>query len=315
MFLDSEGRILVVGYLEVSGGAALMLLRYTSSGVLDSTFGTNGLVKTTFAGSTDVEGYDAVIQADGKILVAGMLYDGTNSAFLLARFTSSGSLDTSFAGAGYTVNSLGGSDCYAVGVGVYSVGGVNKIYVGGTRDYTSFAMVRYNLDGTPDSSYGTSGVASWTSGASQCNARSVKVQADGKVLVAGKVGDGSNWDYAVARFNSDGSLDSGFGTSGSIIRDTPTATALEHEGFLAIQSNGKIILAGYSNFSSAYHMVVWSINADGSPDISFGSSGFAYIPTYTITNGLTIQNGGQILVSGQTFSAGESYLTLARFWP
>jgi len=314
--LDSEGRILVVGYLEdtVAMGAALMLLRYTFAGVLDSTFGTNGLVKMSLAGSTDVEAWDALLLADGKILIAGQYYDGSAGCFLLARFTSSGSLDTSFAASGYTINSLGGSAAGAAGVAVQSVGGVNKIYLGGGTA-TGFAAVRYNMDGTLDSSYGSSGVATWTSASTQVNARSMKVQADGKVLVAGTVKDGTNWDYAVARFYSDGSLDSGFGSSGSIIRDTPTATALEYEGILGLPGSGKIVLAGFSEFSSAHHMVVWSINADGSPDTAFGSSGFAYLPSNTFNFGLAIQNSGQILVCGQTVTGSDAVFTLAAYWP
>ncbi|MCF6185651.1 MAG: T9SS type A sorting domain-containing protein, partial [Bacteroidales bacterium] len=174
-----------------------------------------------------------------------------------------------------------------------------KIVVAG---YSSgdFAIVRYNTDGTLDSSFGTDGKITTDFAGSPDAAGSVIVQTNGKIVAAGCSED-TNYlhNFAVARYNSDGSLDSSFGTSGKVI--TAIGNGDDIGNSVAIQSDGKILVAGYSSDDFA----IVRYNIDGTLDNSFGTNG----KVITDFNGeidkgysVAIQSDGKIIVAGTSFS-------------
>ena len=160
------------------------LVRYNSDGSLDTTFSGDGKL-TTAIGSGNDYGYSVTVQADGKILVAGASHNGSNDDFALVRYNTDGSLDTTFAGDGKLTTAIGSSDDYGRSVTLQADG---KILVAGYSANGSnddFALVRYNTDGTLDTTFSGDGKLTTAIGASHDEGYSVTVQADGKILVAG----------------------------------------------------------------------------------------------------------------------------------
>ncbi|MBD8904892.1 hypothetical protein MBTS_22085, partial [Methylobacterium bullatum] len=136
---------------------------------------------------------------------------------------------------------------------------------------TDFAMVRYNANGSLDTTFGSSGkiLTPISMGPSADYAYSVTVQADGKIVVAGQgFSAGTSNDFAVVRYNADGSLDTGFGTGGKIL--TSVGTGSDTGQSVTVQADGKIVVAGYGQGSgTGYDFAVVRYNADGSLDTSF----------------------------------------------
>ncbi len=321
--IQSDSKIVAGGYAsDADGNSAFALARYTTAGTLDGSFGSGGKVTTGF------DGKDAAlalgIQSDGKIVAAGNTYTGTNdhSDFALARYTITGTLDTTFSGGGKFKTDFNGQYDSANALSIQSDG---KIIAAGTAfdavgANSDFALARYTITGTLDSSFGAGGKVTTDIFGSYDTAYALAIQSDGKIVVAGHgqhaVGDPS--DFALARYTITGTLDTTFGTGGKVTTDFngkyDLATAL------AIQSDGKIVVAGYALNSDGltYDLALARYNANGTLDGSFGSGG----KVTTDFNGksdralaLRIQSDGKIVVAGNALnSAGnDSDFALVRY--
>ncbi len=251
-------------------------------------------------------------QNDGKYVIAGWTDGGGTRDFIVARYNTDGSLDTSFgSGSGYVVTAIGTSDEEAQEVRVLSSG---KILVsgyainGGTYDV---ALVQYNSDGSLDTSFG-SGTGKVLSGISSTDeGYGFTIQSDGKILIAG----GDNNDFLLTRFNSNGTLDTSFGTSGKVTTDFSGGS--DKARGIALQNDGKIILVGQSFNATTYNdFAVARYNADGSLDTTFNSTGKRTIDLGTNSSDLgyavAVQNDGKILVTGFTDAAGTTDAALIR---
>ena len=257
------------------------LARYQSDGTLDTVF---GKIIATFA-STDAEAVALVLQADGKIILAGTSGTSGSRDFLLARYKNDGTLDTTFGGTGHVVTDFGGDDL-GLAVALQADG---KIVVSGQSN-NNFAIARYLSSGTLDTTFGGTGKMTSHFGW----ATSVAVQADGKIVVAG-----GNGDFVVDRFNSDGSPDSTFGVgSGSVTTDFGYDDGGDA---LALQPDGRIVVAGHIYASGSISVGVACYNTNGSLDTSFGS-GTGKVTTYINSNipgdALALQADGKIVVAG-----------------
>ncbi|MBI2337080.1 MAG: hypothetical protein HYU97_10030 [Deltaproteobacteria bacterium] len=216
MVLQSDGKIVVGGYSDAGGSNDFALARYSSDGSLDTTFGTGGLVTTDFSGSSDDQARQMVLQSDGKIVVGGYSDAGGSGDFALARYSSDGSLDTTFGTGGLVTTDFSGSSLDQAGPVVLQSDG--KIVVGGYSDAggsNDFALARYSSDGSLDTTFGTGGLVTTNfSGSSSDVAIATVLQSDGKIVVGGISSAGGSIDFALARYGSDGSLDTTFGTGG-----------------------------------------------------------------------------------------------------
>jgi len=220
-----------------------------NSGSLDTSFSTDGKVTTAFGTSNDVA-TSVAIQSDGKIVAAGYSYNGANYDFALVRYNMDGSLDSTFGTGGKVTTAFGTGDDGAKSVAIQSDG---KIVAAGYSDNGAnydFALVRYNTDGSLDSTFGTGGKVTTAVGTGTDNAKSVAIQSDGKIVAAGYSYNGANFDFALVRYNTDGSLDSTFGTGGKVT--TAFGTSNDEAYSVAIQSDGKIVAAGSSNNGANY---------------------------------------------------------------
>jgi uncharacterized delta-60 repeat protein len=256
IMLQPDGKFVVAGTVDFNptvpgSGLDFALARYNANGSLDGSFGTGGKVVFDFFGSFD-QANAAVLQPDGKIIVVGgASYDSFNRdiGFALARFNSDGSIDLGFGSGGKQITDFFGAGALANGIVLQPDG---KFVVAGTASdsatrpvATDFALARYNSDGSLDTSFGNGGqtaIPFSDSATEQANA--LALAPDGKIIVAGAAFRTFSTppDFAIARYNSDGSIDSGFGSAGTLTTDLAGGTDIAQA--VAIQSDGNIVAAG-----------------------------------------------------------------------
>src|SRR6185436_8183780 len=208
--------------------AAVVSHAQTTAGNLDPTFGTGGTVRTDFAGNID-EANAVAIQSNGQIVAAGSSFSNSKTVedFIVARYNANGSLDKRFGKNGkITTDFFRNVDS----ISAIMIQPDGKIVVAGTVDFNpdvpgsglDFALARYNSSGTLDGSFGKGGKVVFDFFGSFDQANAAVLQPDGKIIVVGSASyDSANRDigFALARFNTDGSTDFGFGTGGKQITD------------------------------------------------------------------------------------------------
>jgi uncharacterized delta-60 repeat protein len=245
--IQADGRIVAAGLAVVSGNTDFALARYNTDGSLDTAFDGDGRVNTDFAGSTD-DAHGVAIQADGKIVATGYTVSGTYE-FALARYNTDGSLDTSFDGDGkVTTDFAGGVDQAFGGVAIQADG---KIVAAGCLACFSgtpdFALARYNTDGSLDTTFDGDGKVTTDFAAAPDIAYGVVIQANGKIVVAGEAVVSGIFDFALARYNTDGSLDTTFSGDGKVTTDFTGSE--DRARAVVIQANGRIVAAGFARVS------------------------------------------------------------------
>jgi uncharacterized delta-60 repeat protein len=217
---EGDGKIVVAGRAAGSGGR-IAVARYHVGGTLDTTFSGDGKATTNISRFDDRA--DAIsIQADGKIVVAGTANFFSNHArFVAVRYTPGGSRDGSFSADGIVTTDLTSTFDGAFGVAVQSSDG-RIVVVGqaGSGDLGRFAVVRYNLNGSLDDTFGGDGKVTTNFGPGLDYADDVVVQSDGKIIAGGAVRFfGPDPRFAVARFEVNGPLDGTFGGDGRVTTD------------------------------------------------------------------------------------------------
>ncbi len=270
---------------------ALTLNIKAQSVVPDSTFSFDGKVTTNF-GNIDDRGYSAKIQNDGKILVAGWTNNGSNYDFALARYNINGSLDSTFNFDGKTTLDFGGYDDRGYSLAIQKD---NKIVVAGYAclPICCFAIVRYNIDGSLDSSFNYDGKVLTSFGSSNSYGYSLAIQNDNKIVVLGYYDNGPDADFALARYNFDGSLDNSFDYDGKLTTDFGSWGDMGYS--IAIQSDGKILAVGRTNGNIA----LARYNSNGSLDSTFSSYGKVITPYgCACPYSMVIQSDGKIVVVG-----------------
>ncbi|WP_300337528.1 putative Ig domain-containing protein [Accumulibacter sp.] len=260
--------------------------------------GTPG-VAITDAGSTNEWGYSVAIQADGKYLLTGTSNVGAYTDFTVLRYNSDGSLDSSFDGDGKVTTAIGlyTDDSYAVAVqadGRILVGGFASI---GASD---FAVARYNGNGSLDTGFSGDGKVTTDIGGYWDQAYAMAVQADGKIVLAGMSSGSSSsmTNFALVRYDSDGSLDSTFDGDGKVVSSAGYFS--EYIKSVSIQSDGKILAAGYGDTNDAIDFVLQRYNSNGSLDASFDGDGMIVVDSggNESARSVTTQPDGKILVLG-----------------
>jgi uncharacterized delta-60 repeat protein len=282
-------------------------------GDLDPTFDGDGRVTTDFAGDFDLANAVA-IQGDGKIVAAGDTFvSGSGDDFALARYNTDGSLDTTFDGDGKVTTDFAGGFDAAFGVAIQGDGKIvaaGVAVVSGTGD---FALARYNTDGSLDTSFDGDGKVTTAFGSSTDEAFAVAIQGDGKIVAAGGAVLFGGTDFALARYNTDGSLDTGFDGDGKVTTDFAGITTEARA--VAIQGDGKIVAAGTA-FISGGDFALARYNTDGSLDITFDGDGKVTTDFAGSTDqafGVAIQGDGKIVAAGCVSCSGSDDFALARY--
>lgn len=291
--IQPDGKILVAG----ASGSGGIVTRYNSDGSLDSGFGSSGIA--TYSG---VSFYDLCLLNNGKIVAAGL----SGSNFCVVRFNADGSVDSSFGSSGITTVDFGATD-YANGIAIQAdqkivlVGAIGSGGGSGTEDW---ALARLTSSGSLDTTFGTSGKVTLNWGGDDA-ANGVVIQNTGKIVVAGL----ANGAGGVARFNTDGSLDTSFGSGGT----GKIALTTDYDYRIAMQSltDQRLLVTGVESGQVVLHR----FSADGIADSTFGTSG-----TVTTSLGATdwgydvaVQGDGKVVVTGGSFASGGAAGLLIRY--
>lgn len=307
-----SGKVTVAGYLQSGADADFVVVRYDTDGSLDTTFDTDGIVTTAVGAGWD-DGAATAIQGDGRTVVAGSSSNGSNFDFAVVRYGADGSLDLGFDADGIATTTLGVSGDYAHGIAVQSDG---KIVVAANSDQgnSEVAVLRYNTDGSLDSAFGGSGAVTTAVTSYEDSGEAVAIQPDGKIVVAGySMGGGGLGDFLVLRYNADGTLDTTFDADGVAI--TPIGSNLEEGRALALSQDGKIIVAGYSWTGATYDFGVVRYNADGSLDTTFDADGkvTTAIGVHDYASSVAVQSDGKIVVAGYSYNGSDYDFAVVRY--
>jgi uncharacterized delta-60 repeat protein len=237
--IQPDGKILVGGEATITAtGLDFALVRYNTDGSLDTGFGTGGKVLTAIKASTGRDAINALalqnVGGETRIVAAGGEGD-----FLLARYTPNGTLDSSFGTAGKIASVFGSTIGSAYAVTIASDG---KLVVAGYSS-NDFSLARLTDTGALDSSFGTGGKVVTPLNATNSDiATAVTLQSDGKIVAAGWVnaGGSSAADFAVLRYDSTGTLDSGFGTGGKAITSVAAPNKSDKANALVLQPDDRV---------------------------------------------------------------------------
>ncbi len=297
--LQTDGRIVVAGE-----GA---LARHLPDGTLDASFGVAGRVAFPYYARS------IAIQTDGSIVAVGGTDEFYFEDFVVARYLSNGTLDTSFDADGILLTDFGGTET-AYGVAIQANGRI--VVVGGSND--SIVIARYNTDGALDATFDGDGkfIRRFNTNRSD-TAYSVAIDANGKIVVAGTswvsyTFNSSNRDFFVMRLNTGGFLDRTFDTDGYLNTNfSPGPVSSDEARDVAIQSDGKIVVTGYARINFNDHLAVARYNPDGSLDETFNNSfgGRKAIPIPGFSNRPTAGESVSLLSDGRilTMANGSLY--------
>ena len=368
--IQPDDKIVIGGASSVTGQLDFVIARYLIDGTLDSSFGTNGFTITNITNGTDIIS-DIALQNDGKIVVAGDIYNGTiYPDIAIARYNYNGNIDSNFATNGISVINLTGLNDNVRGIkiaqngNIYVSGSANQnafiisfrqdgtlntsfnntgiLYpiqnvINGFTDITmqsnnqiiaagglslplsgaDFLLMQFDSSGMPDSSFGINGVVTTDLGAMDgegCVSMDIK---NNKIVLGGIAGINANqqdYDFALASYNLDGSVDSSFNVAGQVITHISNGRDLLSE--IKIQNDGKIVATGYTGGVTDF--VIVRYNIDGSLDSTFGVNGIVitdFASDFDIAYAMAIQNDYKILAGGTSVVA-STYggFALARYF-
>jgi uncharacterized delta-60 repeat protein len=245
---------------------------------LDPTFGVNGRAFINISFGFDYI-YDMKVQPDGKILVGGTSA-GAPVYYSVARYNTNGTRDTGFGINGVVTASYRSGLNGLMGLDLQDDGKIllTGAYQGTPETDFEYLLMRLNADGTPDTTFGPLGNGAVLNDFSFNEAANgpndIAIQADQKIIVLGSaITQNNGRDFAVIRYNTDGSIDNTFGDGGvQFVNFIPTANT-DNGSKVKIQTDGKILVVGYSGPVPSYDLSVARLNTDGSLDATFGNNG------------------------------------------
>jgi uncharacterized delta-60 repeat protein len=298
--VQSDGKLVVVG------GAAgdVALARYHADGALDTTFSGDGLQTTDL--SPALGGARGVaIQPDGNIVVVGVSNTDGDSDFAIVRYKPDGALDTTFSGDGLQTTDFGGTD--SASDVVLQPGGAIVAMGGADSD---FALARYTPAGMLDTTFSGDGKQTTDFGGHD-QAAALALTPGGGIVAVGGGASGAKGGFRVARYDANGTLDTGFSGDGK------QETVVETEsvaGDVAVQSDGRIVVAGSSADGSTVNFGLVRYLVDGSLDMSFSGDGkqATDFGTFDEGFGVALEPGGKIVVAGRSGNATPDF-ALARY--
>ncbi len=309
--VQADGKIVAVGQADGGRRARFAIARYDTDGTLDTTFGGDGKVTTRFKGGAIA--YDVAVQSDGRIVAVG----DSGGTFAIARYDTDGTLDTTFGGDGKVKTAFEDGDAGARAAAIQADG---RVVVGGEwislsccPPVTTFALARYEPDGTLDTTFGTGGRVTTAFGDGGASAAGVALQADGKIVAVGN-GEGG---FALARYMADGTLDATFSDDGQVT--TRLTEGVDQGHAVAIQADGKIVAAGTASFCCEYtgSFGLVRYNGDGTLDTTFSDDGI--VITNLSKNGdsagdVAVQPDGKIVAAGGAgYNGSSSAFALVRY--
>jgi uncharacterized delta-60 repeat protein len=321
-----DGKLVAAGTRAITGGASrIAVVRTTTAGALDSSFGTGGRVEPELGAGIDSSARGVARQSSGKLVVTGRFELNGDRRFGVLRLTSTGSRDSTFAVGGLRLTQAAQvSGETAEGLAVQ---GDDRVVVAGhgclepcSTVVNAFVVARYTADGAPDTSFGAAlanGIV-YTSFTGGARAFDVVVQSDGRIVVVGASGAGSG-QVAVARYRTNGTLDTSFSGDGKALTNF-TSTIGEEAVAVAIQSNGRIVVAGRANAGTLAaprnRIALVRYRTDGTLDTSFDGDGkvlTSFAGDDAEATAIAIQPDGKIVVAGRARNGSTTRPALVRY--
>lgn len=255
--IQPDGKILVAGWTSETPSRNFLLARFNANGSPDTSFDTDGMLTTLIGTAAQATGI--ALQSDGKIVAVGFANVGGADHFAVARYNVDGSLDNTFDADGSVITIIGGLD-QAFDLVIQADG---KIVVGGYTAVTNptnstFALVRYNGNGSLDTTFDGDGKLVLTFGR-EC--RELAIQADGKLVAVGPYQFFNPGQTAVVRINPNGTLDGSFHGDGRLRLSIPGT--IQNANAVLIQPDGKIVIGGTNDHQFVLHRLL------GDPHQSF----------------------------------------------
>lgn len=282
-------------FTAVIGIMSLAVVSHGAPGGLDTTFGTNGVVTTQVSPFTNYVS-SLAIQPDGKIVAVGT----GNGTMATVRYNINGTLDTTFNGTGIGFAVVGD----ALGVAIQQDGKIVVVGNNANPANVDIKVIRYNSNGTLDTTFDVDGIVETPVGSGTDAAFAVQIQPDGRILVSGRSDSNPVFvdSFAIVRYNSNGALDTTFDTDGIVIVPGPGNAITDS---MALQPDGKIVVAHNYYTGSAYALTVLRYEANGSLDTSFDTDG--RVQTTVGTNVehayVAIQKDGKIVVACSSYTS------------
>lgn len=324
--LQADGKIVATGTANVSGNYQVVVARLNADGTPDTTFGGGDGIVLTDVSAVDDNGNAVAVESDGTIIIAGstQVQAGLNvSRFLVLKYAADGTLDSTFDTDGIATANLGPSDASATTVLIQPDGKVVAVgYSSSTSGNFGLALVRFNTNGSLDTTFDADGIVKTPVPNSQFEGlRDAVLLPNGKILGVGvgAIGQFIRPEVVLARYNTNGSLDTTFDTDGFVLTDMPANANGGDGNGIALQADGKYVVAGSVSIPGGSRSTVLRYNTDGALDSTFGPAGQVLFPGAVVTDVLpgdndryekiAVQGDGKLVLVG----GGGGQVAVARY--
>jgi uncharacterized delta-60 repeat protein len=313
--IDPDGMIVVAGERDASRDT-FAVVRYRPNGSLDPTFGNGGVVLTSF-GRRFQSANAVALGRGGAIVVAGATSNGSTSRSAMARYRTDGRLDRTFGRNGKVTTDLSPSDERFEDVAVLSDGRVLAAGYAEVGLIPAFSVARFLPEGRLDRDFGrgSGGFTTMSVSPGSDIAHALVVQPDGRIVLAGYAAAAGADEWGLARLGPKGRLDAEFG-GGDGIANTSFGAGYDYAFGLAIQANGKLVVAGRAHGEGGRDdMAVVRLKPRGGIDHSFGEDGLASIDFFgaaDLGRDVIIQENGKVVIAGECIANGKRRMAVAR---
>lgn len=308
--IQPDGKILVSGEAENGNSGSdynIVLARYNTDGSLDAGFGNGGIIVRAIGNGWDLSG-SVLVQPDGKIVVGGNGWSGSDYDFVALRYNQDGSPDNSFGTEGLARVRVGPSQDYGWGCALQPDGKILLVGPVNNGSNLDFGVVRLQSNGSLDNSFGNGGKVILPLGPADDHSWSCTVQPDGRILLSGRREANGIRSFAMARLNANGTLDSSFGAGGIVLASIGGVS--DNGRLTVLQPDGKILFGGTSMIEGTDDFVLVRYLANGSPDHTFGANGVVTTAVGTSEDvlwGLAVLPNGKIVAAGYGISNVSGY--------
>jgi uncharacterized delta-60 repeat protein len=307
--VQPDGKTVVVGSSQDpvdTSNDQFVFSRYLENGSLDPTFGIGGQAAVSF-GSGEAAALDIAIQPDGKILAVGYDEVGGDYDMAIARINANGTLDAGFRGGGnFSIDVTTGIDDDGKAIALAPDGTFYVVGEGFIPGDLDFMILKFEADGDDDLTFGGGDGRHFTHFNGDDGAFAAAVQQDGKLLVAGYAGNGTDTDMAITRYESDGTADNTFSGNGKL--DFGIGSMDDSVSDIALTTDGRIVVAGSAGTGDGNAFVAARVTPGGELDPTFDADGKASFKVGTADGprGMVLRRDGKILITGAIVQSGVS---------
>ena len=286
-------------------------------------FGDSGIVQEDIGGGND-RAYDMVVQSDGRVVVVGVMDNGSDNDFAIVRYTAEGAVDTTFSFG----DQIGSGDdvAYAVTLlddGSFVVAGATE----NSEEKTDIVVAKVTSEGVLDVDFGGSGTGYKTFHLDAMSGvgYDVGIDEDGNILVAGTLSSATDSWAVVVRFSATGALDTSFGSAGYRLIEKGDKTAVYG---LGLEADGRIVLAGMvetkgeesgedEDAKDVKQAALFRLNGSGDMDTDYGTDGMAVVDvdgsSESLFRGLTVLDSGAVVAVGYQVASSYTNILTAKF--